>query len=136
ANNREYLDEQLRLEIASYQRQKTPFCLAMLDLDHFKNINDRFGHQAGDAVLIATVQAVRGCLAPDDILARFGGEEFAIILRGQDLARAAVTAEAVRRTCDCLVQYQGSSIPVSMSVGCASVVECVEPNVMTLIALA
>lgn len=78
-------------------RQRHPLSLMMLDLDHFKSLNDRFGHAAGDAALCVFAAAAQGALREPDILARLGGEEFAVTLPGTDLAGAIQAAERVRR---------------------------------------
>lgn len=62
------------------QRRKSPFCVALLDIDNFKKLNDTLGHDAGDAALIHLVTVIREALRPQDTLARFGGEEFIILL--------------------------------------------------------
>jgi len=78
-------------------RQRHPVALLMLDLDHFKSINDRYGHAVGDQALCAFAQAALGVLRDPDILGRLGGEEFAVALPGTDLAGAVQAAERVRQ---------------------------------------
>ena len=80
ALNRRGLEETFDNEVARAQRRKSPLCVAMLDIDNFKKLNDSFGHDAGDAALIHLVTVIRDTLRPQDTLARFGGEEFIIIL--------------------------------------------------------
>jgi diguanylate cyclase (GGDEF)-like protein/PAS domain S-box-containing protein len=80
--NRRHWEEQLPRELARSTRESQPVCVAMLDLDHFKDFNDRHGHQAGDRLLRAAAAAWREALRPYDILARYGGEEFSVILPG------------------------------------------------------
>jgi diguanylate cyclase (GGDEF)-like protein len=80
--NRRYLDAQLESEVSYTLRHGVPLCLVMLDIDHFKRINDRHGHPAGDQVLVALGELIRGDLRKEDLPARFGGEEFVIICRG------------------------------------------------------
>ncbi len=88
--NRRYWEQQLPRELARARRDENPLCVAMLDLDHFKAFNDRRGHQAGDQLLTEAAAAWRLALRPYDILARFGGEEFSVILPG------CATPDAVR----------------------------------------
>jgi diguanylate cyclase len=80
ALNRRGLDETLDSEMSRAQRRQSPLCLALLDIDNFKKLNDSLGHDAGDAALIHLVTVIRETLRPQDTLARFGGEEFIIIL--------------------------------------------------------
>ncbi|MSQ49461.1 MAG: diguanylate cyclase [Betaproteobacteria bacterium] len=68
------------IEVARSERQKSPLCLAMLDLDDFKRLNDRLGHQAGDRALVHLANVLRQTLRPSDIIARYGGEEFVVLL--------------------------------------------------------
>ncbi|OUS71153.1 hypothetical protein B1748_27475 [Paenibacillus sp. MY03] len=96
--NRRYLLQQLESEIVSNIRYGIPFSLFIFDLDHFKMINDRFGHLAGDEVLCSTVQAVRRVLRPTDVLARFGGEEFTVYLPHTNREQADLIAEQVKMT--------------------------------------
>ena len=78
--NRRGLEEAFENEVARSRRRKSPLCVAMLDIDNFKKLNDSLGHDAGDAALIHLVTIIRETLRPQDTLARFGGEEFIIIL--------------------------------------------------------
>lgn len=78
--NRRGLDEAWASESARAERQGSPLCLAVLDLDNFKHLNDRLGHQAGDRALIHLTGVVRQALRPSDVIARFGGEEFVVLL--------------------------------------------------------
>ena len=80
ALNRRGLEETFDNEVARAQRRKSPLCVAMLDIDNFKKLNDSFGHDAGDAALIHLVTVIRETLRPQDTIARFGGEEFIILL--------------------------------------------------------
>ena len=80
ALNRRGLEESFESEVARSQRRKSPLCVAMLDIDNFKRLNDSLGHDAGDAALIHLVTVIRETLRPQDTLARFGGEEFIVLL--------------------------------------------------------
>ncbi len=80
------------------RKNEMPFSLIMFDLDHFKSINDRHGHRAGDDVLRAFVDTVRGLLRPTDLFGRYGGEEFTVILPGAAIETAYVIADRVRHT--------------------------------------
>ena len=80
ALNRKGLDEALNREVSNVRRKETPLCLALLDIDNFKRINDTLGHLTGDLALAHLAQVARDCMRPQDTLARFGGEEFVILL--------------------------------------------------------
>ena len=80
ALNRRGLDEMFENEVSRSQRRRSPLCVALLDIDNFKKLNDSLGHEAGDAALIHLVTVIRETLRPQDTLARFGGEEFIILL--------------------------------------------------------
>lgn len=120
-NNRRYFYEQLDMEIRRYKRYARPFSLLMMDLDHFKEYNDRYEHLSGDDVLRQLGIVLRANSRDIDIVARYGGEEFAIILHETDLAHAMAHAERLR----VLVQIQlkesenvkGGGLTVSIGVG-------------------
>jgi diguanylate cyclase (GGDEF)-like protein len=95
--NRRYLDRRLGEEVASARRYSLPLSVLLLDIDHFKQINDRHGHQAGDQVLAALGEIASGELRESDILARYGGEEFLVITPHTPLAGAVNVAERLRK---------------------------------------
>lgn len=88
ALNRRGLDEAFTRELSRATRMATPFAAALLDIDHFKRLNDQMGHQAGDQALIHLARVIRDMLRPTDSLARYGGEEFLILLPNSDLDEA------------------------------------------------
>ncbi|MBM4363645.1 MAG: GGDEF domain-containing protein [Deltaproteobacteria bacterium] len=106
ADNRRQLDGRLRAEVAFAERHRRPLSLPLFDIDHFKAINDRYGHPAGDAVLRAVAQLIRGQLRTEDSLARYGGEEFAVLLRDTALPQGVLVAERIR------AKLERSEIPV------------------------
>lgn len=101
--NRRHFDELAAREIYRFQRYGGALSLIMLDLDLFKNINDTYGHAAGDSVLVAAVRTFRENLRKTDIIGRFGGEEFIILLPETDLPAAAILAEKLRLALEHLV---------------------------------
>jgi len=91
--NRRGLTEAVNSCLAYLQRQQQPAALLMIDLDHFKRVNDQFGHDGGDLVLVQSARAIKAMLRQSDILARFGGEEFLIFLPAANREMAATTAQ-------------------------------------------
>ena len=96
AFNRRYFDEYINHEISRANKQDKPFSLIILDIDYFKKVNDSFGHAAGDYVLEAMVSIIGSTIKKRDVLARIGGEEFAILLPDTKIEEAYETAEKVR----------------------------------------
>jgi diguanylate cyclase (GGDEF)-like protein len=94
--NRKYLDDRIDSEFAFSLRHDTPLSLLLVDLDHFKSVNDSWGHLAGDAVLRQLAEHVMRVIRVEDVLARYGGEEFAILSRGIDAEGARQFAERLR----------------------------------------
>lgn len=95
-SNRLDFDRKLLLEIARAERYDTPLSLILFDVDHFKRVNDRFGHQTGDHVLVELSAIIKSRLRKTDFLARWGGEEFAIIVPHGEIAAAVTLAETLR----------------------------------------
>ena len=122
AFNRRHLMERLELELAYAIRHGTTLSLVLFDLDHFKQVNDTWGHLAGDLVLRTVSAAVAGAIRREDMLARHGGEEFALVLRGTDREHATLLAERIRVIVEGLqVEWEGQRVPVTASFGVASV---------------
>ena len=96
--NRKGFDEKLQMMLGAYRRQGKRCVLALADVDHFKWINDTHGHAAGDQVVTQVGQFLRDCLRGDDFVARFGGDEFALIFAHVDLDAGAAVAERIRAT--------------------------------------
>lgn len=94
--NRRYFQMQFRQVLATASRFDRPFSIMMLDLDHFKRVNDTHGHQRGDAILVEFSQRVSSALREIDTFARYGGEEFICLLAETGLGGAATTAEKIR----------------------------------------
>ena len=97
ALNRKGLDEAMDRDIAQMQRNGSALCLALLDVDNFKKLNDRLGHETGDVALIHLVKVVQGCIRPLDKLARYGGEEFVILMPDTALDEAMNVMTRVQR---------------------------------------
>jgi diguanylate cyclase len=97
ALNRHGLDEAFEREATRADRSHTPVCVALLDIDNFKRLNDTMGHQAGDQALVHLSQVIKEALRPSDAVARYGGEEFIIVLPGIGLEEATATVERLQR---------------------------------------
>lgn len=122
AHNRAYYESIFQREFDLASRHTWPLTVAMLDLDHFKLLNDTHGHPAGDAVLISVVRTVQSQLRPDDIFARYGGEEFILILPGTPLDSAARLLVRLKDSI-ALIRHtseEGREITVTASIGVAS----------------
>jgi diguanylate cyclase (GGDEF)-like protein/PAS domain S-box-containing protein len=120
--NRRYLEEILEREVRRATRSEQPVGVIMLDLDHFKNFNDTYGHEAGDAVLREAAAFLRRSVRAEDIVCRFGGEEFVIILPLADANATQGRAERIRsKLHELTVLHQGKSVgAVTVSVGVAA----------------
>jgi diguanylate cyclase len=97
ALNRRGLDEAFEREATRADRNESPLCVALLDIDNFKRLNDTHGHQAGDQALIYLINVIRETLRPSDAVARYGGEEFVIILPDTDIDNAEITISRLQR---------------------------------------
>ena len=122
--NRKYLDERLIQEVAFATRHRAALAVVLLDIDHFKKVNDTYGHLAGDEVLRATAQTLRATLRAEDLLARYGGEEFVVVARGLDLRHGTQLAERLRAMAAREpVMVEGTAIVRKISAGVATL-EC------------
>lgn len=118
--NRRYLLEHLGSNLAVHSRNGSPISLAMLDLDHFKEVNDKFGHDAGDTVLKAFTRIVQDGIRNYDLLARFGGEEFVLVFPNTAKEAAKQYIERImQKLRQCPPEHDGLIIPVTFSCGVA-----------------
>jgi diguanylate cyclase (GGDEF)-like protein len=123
--NRRCLIERLAGEISHAHRGGNDVGLLMIDIDHFKGINDKFGHVAGDQVLRAIAQAGAKAVRASDVFARYGGEEFVVVARDTGKADAAALAERLRRAIrELRVEVGSGSVVVTVSIGIAVLSEC------------
>jgi len=132
--NRRRFGDVLRREVAVTRRYKNSLALLMIDLDHFKVVNDRFGHDAGDQVLRAIAGALGTGLREVDLAARYGGEEFAIIMPHTSKCNAKVVAERVAQQIASVVhEFQGEKVTLTASMGVADVADLTDANAENLV---
>jgi diguanylate cyclase (GGDEF)-like protein len=123
--NRQAFDSLLAAEVARYQRYLHPFSLLLLDVDHFKSINDRYGHPTGDAVLANVGRVLTRTLREVDVAARYGGEEFAVLLPETELDIGLDIAERLRNAIAASVAHApGGQIAVTVSIGISACPAC------------
>ncbi|WP_426212143.1 GGDEF domain-containing protein [Pseudomonas sp. TWR2-1-1] len=116
--NRAAWGERLGLEVRRWQTEASPLLIAMLDLDHFKRINDGYGHLAGDKVLKIIATQLCKHLRPGDFIARFGGEEFVLLIPGATLATGAPLLEKLRAAiAGCPFHFKGEPVTITASIG-------------------
>lgn len=120
--NRRWLDETLPRVVERHRRSSKPCTILMIDIDHFKDYNDTYGHQAGDRVLMVVSRVMSANVRPTDLAARYGGEEFTVILPDTDLSGAQVAAERLRTAVSraTVTTTEGADLPpVTISLGIA-----------------
>ena len=123
--NRRHLADRLSQEIAYAVRHGTGVCALLLDIDHFKQVNDTHGHLAGDEVLRRVAALVGEQIRREDLLARYGGEEFVLVIREVPLASARLLAERVRVAVERMeVPYEHKTLRLTVSIGVASLASC------------
>ena len=129
--NRRQFDERFDRALARAQRSRQPLALLLMDVDTFKQINDRHGHAAGDAVLRAFAQRLQHCVRATDLVARLGGDEFAVLI---EAAEQPASIEAVARKLIALmaqpVEAEGGAIPVTTSIGIAFAAQAADADTM------
>lgn len=119
-SNRRAISDQLHMAVSRAQRQGQYLSVLMLDIDHFKRVNDSYGHQAGDAVLRGVARTLQSRLRVQDQIGRFGGEEFLLMLPDTHLEGATTLAEALRQAVEAApTQWGAHSIAVTISIGVA-----------------
>ena len=117
-NNRRFLEEFIDTLVANVQRRKSPLAILMLDLDYFKMVNDTHGHDAGDTVLKAVAKTFKQCVRASDMVIRYGGEEFLIVLLDSDQKTGAEVAEKIRHAVEELkIMVGGITLQKTISIG-------------------
>ena len=116
--NRRAMTEQMEFQVGRVFRHKKPFCLVLCDLDHFKTVNDRHGHAEGDRVLVEVARLLRSSVRQEDLVARWGGEEFLLLLPDTDIQGGRILAEKIReRLHELRFACNGEPFQVTMSIG-------------------
>ncbi len=124
AASRHYFMKRLDEEFSYAKRTKIPLSLLMIDIDFFKKINDNYGHLAGDLALNHTAKQIKKTIRYEDILGRYGGEEFAVILRGIDTQGAFQLAERIRFTIEQNpMKFEDQNISITVSIGVSTMTE-------------
>jgi diguanylate cyclase (GGDEF)-like protein len=119
--NRRYLVKSLEAEFIRAIRYKRHFSVLLFDIDDFKQVNDRYGHSCGDAVLITLASLIKGCIRGSDMAARYGGDEIAILLPETEKSNATEVAEKLRGLIEkTSFEWQGTAIKITCSIGIAS----------------
>jgi diguanylate cyclase (GGDEF)-like protein len=119
--NRRYLEDFLFKQLHQAERSNVPLCVLMFDLDHFKKINDTYGHDAGDAALKEFGRILQSDIRVSDVASRYGGEEFMVVLYDADAAAAKARADSIREAFSMAQIRYGAQIigPLSVSIGIA-----------------
>ncbi len=134
AFNKKYFLDRLETEIAYARRHAAHLSLVMFDVDHFKKVNDTYGHLAGDYVLAKLAKVALAAVRTEDVFARYGGEEFGVICRGVPLPSAGILAERLRANVEAtLFEHDGQRMPITISVGVAGHPEAPVETVAQLI---
>jgi len=127
--NRGAIMERVAVEMGRARRDSEPLCLAMIDVDHFKRVNDTYGHSVGDTVLCQMTSQVRSVLRPYDSIGRYGGEEFLVVFPKCKIADGLTIAERIRRSIsEAIIRTQTEKILVTASIGIAEVHPFVDLN--------
>jgi diguanylate cyclase (GGDEF)-like protein len=135
--NKRYFLERLDADVAHARRYHQHLSLLLFDIDHFKAVNDTYGHPSGDHILRGVASVVTSAVRREDVFARYGGEEFGVLARSTDLSTAVDLAERLRRTVETgHFDAEGTVIPVTISVGVASLTQLPERTAAALVAAA
>ncbi len=131
---RRWFDEVANKEVSQAVRHKLPLSLAMIDIDHFKRVNDDHGHDTGDAVLIQVANGLGDTIRVTDTVFRFGGEEFVVLLPHTDIAAATMVCERIRTSvADAVFQHDSSELHITISIGVVGLFELETPTINALV---
>ncbi len=128
-HNKRYFLQEMERELSRCLRYSRDLSVVMMDIDHFKPVNDKYGHLAGDHILKQCAQTIQRSIRRDDIFARYGGEEFVLLLPEIDKSRAIVAAEKIRKEIESKVfRFDGLTIAITLSMGVADIQEYLNRN--------
>ena len=137
AFNKRYFLDRLESEFRFARRHDVPLSLVLMDIDHFKAVNDSHGHIVGDQVLVAYARRIHDVIRNEDVFSRYGGEEFAILGRQIELDKAMAFAERLRRTIEAMeIATTAGALRITMSVGVAALPHSDAADALSLIAAA
>lgn len=137
AFNRRFFMERIRQEVKRVNRYGSSVSVLMIDIDHFKQVNDKYGHQAGDAILAGAAGLIKKRLRETDVLARYGGEEFVMIATPMELSGAVTLAERIRSMVEeAEFEHGGRRIKITISIGVSTWVPAMKDDFEELIRLA
>ena len=131
--NRRYFEDEVNKQILEAKAKKQPYAVLMLDADHFKNVNDTYGHKVGDKVLIELASTAERALRDNDIVARYGGEEFVVFLPGIHAEQGKIVADRLRQSISKQVVYSDTNQPVKFTVSIGVSSSDISDSVDTLI---
>lgn len=120
--NRRYMDDFIDIQVEIFKRNGTPFSLILADIDHFKSINDKYGHIEGDNVLTDFAKLIKNASRPSDILVRYGGEEFIIVATNTDFESAMILAERIRSAIEA-AEFANKELKITSSFGVAQYIK-------------
>jgi diguanylate cyclase (GGDEF)-like protein len=124
AFTKRYFLDRIKHEFAHSHRRHVPLSLIIFDLDHFKNVNDSYGHPAGDFILAKVAEITLALVRKEDIFARYGGEEFVILMRDTPEEAGAKLAERIRSAIEkANFVFEGKAIPITISLGIACYID-------------
>ncbi len=116
--NRRHFQERLTSELAACQRHQRPLSILLIDIDHFKKVNDAYGHLAGDEALKMIAHVMQGALRKEDVLARYGGEEFVVLARETPIGGGKSLGERIRKAVErSRLSWQGQDLALTVSIG-------------------
>ena len=123
-HNRRYFDNQFKTMFEKAVSSSEPLSVIICDIDHFKSVNDTYGHDVGDAVIKACAKLISNNVRGLDMACRYGGEEFVLVFPNTGLEQSLVAAENLRNTINnCLFQYNKKNVPITVSIGIAEFTE-------------
>lgn len=135
--NKKYFADTFRKDFSYCLRHRVPLTLVILDVDHFKKVNDTYGHQAGDFVLTKLASKVQETIRTEDLFARYGGEEFVLLLRECEEDKGFIFCERIRRMIEGTdFTFEGKKIPVTISLGLATLSDAEYPGPDEMLAAA